>query len=106
MFKKVFLKTKKCAQNILCANPFILHNDYSIKGLKKMIDKLKSVEKRFLEINDQLSLPEVVSDNEKFKKLMKEHKTLTPIVETFRAYCAAESSMQEAKEMLCGRSAC
>lgn len=65
-----------------------------------MIDKLKSVEKRFLEINDQLSLPEVVSDNEKFKKLMKEHKTLTPIVETFRAYCAAESSMNEAKEML------
>ena len=35
-----------------------------------MIDKLKSVEKRFLEINDELSLPEVVSDNEKFKKLM------------------------------------
>ncbi len=65
-----------------------------------MIEKLKSVEQRFLEINDQLSLPEVVSDNEKFKKLMKEHKTLTPIVETFRAYCAAESSMQEAKEML------
>jgi len=65
-----------------------------------MIDKLKSVEKRFLEINDELSLPEVVSDNEKFKKLMKEHKTLTPIVETFRAYCAAESSMTEAKEML------
>ena len=65
-----------------------------------MIDKLKSVEKRFLEINDQLSLPEVVSDNEKFKKLMKEHKTLTPIVETFRAYCAAESSMNEAREML------
>ncbi len=65
-----------------------------------MIDKLRSVEKRFLEINDQLSLPEVVSDNEKFKKLMKEHKTLTPIVETFRAYCSAESSMQEAKEML------
>ena len=65
-----------------------------------MIDKLKSVEQRFLEINDQLSLPEVVSDNEKFKNLMKEHKTLTPIVETFRAYCAAESSMNEAKEML------
>lgn len=65
-----------------------------------MIDKLKSVEKRFLEINDELSLPEVVSDNEKFKKLMKEHKTLTPIVETFRAYCAAENSMNEAREML------
>ena len=65
-----------------------------------MIDKLKSVEKRFLEINDELSLPEVVSDNEKFKKLMKEHKTLTPIVEAFRAYCAAESSMNEAREML------
>ena len=65
-----------------------------------MLEKLKSVEQRFLEINEEIAKPEVVSDNEKFKKLMKEHKTLTPIVETYRAYVAADASMKEAKEML------
>ena len=36
-----------------------------------MFDKLSAVEKRFEEINGLLSTPEVVSDNELFKKLMK-----------------------------------
>ena len=35
-----------------------------------MFDKLAFVEKRFEEINGLLSTPEVVSDNELFKKLM------------------------------------
>ena len=65
-----------------------------------MLDKLKSVEQRFIEINEELSKPEVVSSNEKFKKLMKEHKTLTPVVEAYRAYIKADNAVNEAKEML------
>ena len=45
-----------------------------------MFDKLKSVEERFEEIGVELTKPETVSDNELFKKLMKEHKQLSPIV--------------------------
>ncbi len=65
-----------------------------------MFDKLKAVENRYEEIGELLTHPEVVSDNEQFKKLMKEHKELTPIVEKFREYSAAKASEAEAKEIL------
>ena len=65
-----------------------------------MFDKLAFVEKRFEEINGLLSTPEVVSDNELFKKLMKEHKEISPIVEKFREYTAAKTSEEEAKMLL------
>ncbi len=65
-----------------------------------MFDKLKAVESRYEEIGELLTRPEVVSDNEQFKKLMKEHKELTPIVEKFREYSAAKASEAEAKEIL------
>ena len=65
-----------------------------------MFDKLKAVEMRFEEIGQLLSDPAVISDNEQFKKLMKEHKELTPIVEKYREYSAAKTSEAEAKELL------
>ena len=65
-----------------------------------MFDKLSAVEKRFEEINGLLSTPEVVSDNELFKRLMKEHKELSPVVEKFREYTAAKNSEEEAKMLL------
>ncbi len=65
-----------------------------------MFDKLAFVEKRFEEINGLLSTPEVVSDNEQFKKLMKEHKELSPVVEKYREYTAAKAAEEEAKALL------
>ena len=51
-------------------------------------------------INSSLCDPEVVSNQEEYKKLMREAKTLTPIVEKFREYKKANSDLTEAKEML------
>lgn len=65
-----------------------------------MFDKLKAVEMRFEEVGQLLSNPAVISDNEQFKKLMKEHKELTPIVDKFREYSAAKTAEAEAKELL------
>lgn len=65
-----------------------------------MFDKLKAVEMRFEEVGQLLSDPAVISDNEQFKKLMKEHKELTPIVDKFREYSAAKNAEAEAKELL------
>lgn len=65
-----------------------------------MLDKLSQVEKRFEEVNAKLCESDVVSDMEQYKKLMQELKTLTPIVEKFRQYKAAEKDMTEAKGML------
>ena len=65
-----------------------------------MFDKLKAVEMRFEEVGQLLSDPSVISDNEQFKKLMKEHKEISPIVEKFREYTAAKTSEEEAKMLL------
>lgn len=65
-----------------------------------MFDKLKEVEQRYEAINEKLMDPQVTSDNEQYKNLMKEYKYLTPIVEKFREYSAAKADMEEAREML------
>ena len=65
-----------------------------------MFDKLISVEERYDEIAEKLSDPQIVSDQDQFKKLMKEHKDLTPIVEKFREYRKTKNTVEEAKQML------
>lgn len=65
-----------------------------------MTDKLKKVEDRFEFINEKLCQSDVVSDMEQYKKLMQELKTLTPVVEKYREFKAAESTVAEARELL------
>ncbi len=65
-----------------------------------MFDKLSSVESRFEEVGDLLMKPETVMDNELYKKLMKEHKQLTPIVEKYREYKSAKTAEEEARMLL------
>lgn len=65
-----------------------------------MLEKLRRVEERFEKVNELISLPETVSDMEVYKKLMKELKSLTPVVEVFRAYKKAENDELCAKELL------
>lgn len=65
-----------------------------------MFDKLQGIEDKLEKINFSLCDPEVVSNQEEYKKLMREAKTLTPIVEKFREYKKANSDLTEAKEML------
>ncbi|MBQ4627108.1 MAG: peptide chain release factor 1 [Clostridia bacterium] len=65
-----------------------------------MTDKLKKVEERFEYINEKLCQSDVVSDMEQYKKLMQELKTLTPVVEKYREYKAAEETVSEARELL------
>jgi len=65
-----------------------------------MLDRLNEVEKRFEDINEKLCESDVVADMAQYKKLMQELKVLTPIVEKYRLYKSAESSMNEAREML------
>ena len=65
-----------------------------------MLDKLSQIEKRYLEIEENLSSPEVMNDLEGYKKYMKEYKNLGPIVEKFREYKAAQSDIADAEEIL------
>ena len=65
-----------------------------------MLDKLKATEERYIQIEEQLALPDVFSNNEKYTALMKEYKALTPIIEKFREYNQAKSENEDAVAML------
>ena len=65
-----------------------------------MIEKLAQVEIRYNEVSEKLMQPDIVSDQKQYRDLMKEHKNLTPIIEKYKEYKAAESAMNEAKAML------
>jgi len=67
-----------------------------------MLDKLLLVEQRYNEINQMLMDPTVISDNGRYRDLMKEYKNLTPLVEKIRAYKKAEADFTEAKTLLEG----
>ena len=65
-----------------------------------MFDKLKEIENRFDLISEEINDPNVIADQEKWQKLMKEHAGLNPIVEKYREYQRARNSFEEGKEML------
>ncbi|MBE6714986.1 MAG: peptide chain release factor 1 [Ruminococcaceae bacterium] len=64
-----------------------------------MLNKLKEVKERYLNIEKQLSLPETVSDNELYKKLMRDYKELTPVMEKYGEYEKMLSDFQGADEL-------
>lgn len=65
-----------------------------------MFDKLESAEERFEEISEKLGQPEVLADKEQFKKLMREHKSLSALVEKYREYKAACKTEKDAREII------
>ena len=65
-----------------------------------MFQKLEAVEKRYEELNKLISDPEVISRQNEWKELMKEHSDLVDIVEKYREYKKVNEALEEAKEML------
>lgn len=65
-----------------------------------MFDKLEVFEKKYEDINKRLYEPDVVSNQETYRELMKEHKNLSPIVEKYKEYKKAKSIEEEAKQLL------
>lgn len=68
-----------------------------------MFDKLQVAEDRYDEINHKLSDPSVISNQDEYKRLMKEHSELSEIVEKFREYKKVSSDIDEARELLDGK---
>ena len=65
-----------------------------------MFQKLEAVEKRFEELNEKISDPEIIAKQDEWKKLMKEHANLVDVVEKYREYKKAKSDFEEAKQMV------
>lgn len=65
-----------------------------------MIDKLKEIEKRFLDVEGELSKPEVVNDMKKYTSLNKEYKSLGKIVSKYSELKKIVSGIDDAKLVL------
>ena len=65
-----------------------------------MFDKLENVEKRYEELNEKISDPEVIANQNEWKKLMKEQADIEEIVEKYREYKKVQNSIEDLKEML------
>ena len=65
-----------------------------------MLEKLKGLALRYEDLETRLGDPKVYGDAEKLHQINRELKELSPVVEAYRAYRAAESRRQEAEELL------
>ncbi len=65
-----------------------------------MFEKLSFIEERFTDLAAKISDPDVIADQETWRKLCKEHSDITPIVEKYREYKQVKETVEEAKELL------
>ena len=66
----------------------------------EMFDKLEDLLIRLEEILSELQEPDVASDPNRFRKLMKEQSELTPIVKAYKEYKACKQNIEESLELL------
>ena len=64
-----------------------------------MIEKLKQMKEKFLQITELISDPSVIADTKRWQQLCKEHANLEPIVEKFKEYEKAEADILSAEEL-------
>ena len=65
-----------------------------------MFDKLDDLLLRYEDIMNELNEPNVVSDQERFRKLMKEQSDLQPIVDAYKEYKKCKETVEESLMML------
>ena len=65
-----------------------------------MLDKLEKAEQRFLYLEAQISDADIISNQEEYRKVIKEHNNLLPIIEKFREYKQAEAELTEADAIM------
>ncbi|HPY00542.1 MAG TPA: peptide chain release factor 1 [Candidatus Marinimicrobia bacterium] len=65
-----------------------------------MREQIQTIIKRYNDITDEMSLPEVIADQHRYRELAKEHKDLTPIVDTGNRYLQVLKNIDEDKAVL------
>jgi peptide chain release factor 1 len=65
-----------------------------------MFDRLDQMEARYEDLGRQLSDPNIVNDQENYRKVSKQHRDLEPLVEKFREYRTVKNGIADAKAML------
>ena len=67
-----------------------------------MLDKLRLVEERYLEMETRAAQPDFYADAKAAAKLLREQKQLEPIMQAYRAYLKTQKEMDDVLAMLSG----
>ena len=65
-----------------------------------MLEKLQSIENKYLELESLISDPDVMQDMDRWQRYSKEHASLAPIVEKVREYKKVCSGLEDTRAML------
>jgi peptide chain release factor 1 len=65
-----------------------------------MFDRLQQMEDRYLELGEQLALPEIQNDREAYQKTTRAHRELEAPVEKFREYKQVKKGIEDSRAML------
>ena len=65
-----------------------------------MFQKLEDVEKKYVDLTEKISDPEVINRQSEWRTYMKEHAEIEPIVMKYREYKKVKHEYEDAKEML------
>ena len=65
-----------------------------------MLEKLQQTEEKYNHLEAMLSDPTVASDPSRYVEIMKEYRALSPIMEAYRAFRAAQQSVDDALFLL------
>lgn len=67
-----------------------------------MLERLQSLEDRYMKLNELLSDPDIISDINKLRDYSKEQSGLEDVVQAYREYKGVTTELDDAKEMLEG----
>ena len=65
-----------------------------------MFENLEEIEIKYEDLTKKISDPEVISNQEEWRKMMKEHSDIEPIVLKYREYKPVKKNFEDSKEML------
>src|SRR5688572_8827153 len=63
-------------------------------------EKLDGIERRFEELTRQMADPELISDNDKYRKVAKQQSELGEVVAKYREWKKVQSDLEGARQML------
>lgn len=65
-----------------------------------MFGKVREIEDRFEQLESDLTRPEIIKNQSLYRKYLKEHSHLSPIITTFRKYTSVQEEMEDNRSLL------
>ena len=65
-----------------------------------MFNRLESVEEKYLQLEQELSKPEILANQKEYQKVTREHAEMSPVVEAYRQYRKLTQQILENQQML------